>query len=156
LYQGACTLAQANASLAQTMVEDALNTSSQLLSAKSPQEACTMMFRQIEPGLQRVGEYQKTVASIGTSLQGTLSGIADLQKATIGIGAGMGTATGQGESQQQALAMTMNPLAAMQSMLSGDIGGYTQALKAMQATMEGMQGQFQAIPGMFLPGRPSS
>jgi hypothetical protein len=68
----------------------------------------------------------------------------------------MGTATGQGETQQQALAMTMNPLAAMQSMLSGDIGGYTQALKAMQATMEGMQGQFQAIPGMFLPGRPSS
>jgi len=147
LYHSTCSLAEVNASVARSMLEDAMNTSTQLLNAKSPQQYFDVLSTQLEPSLQRMRNYQQTVASIASTMQNALAGIAGT--GTNATDANQVT-TGNPANKEAPLSM-MNPFGIMPPMLGNGDGGFGQLVKNMQTTMENAQAQFGAVAGMFMP-----
>jgi phasin family protein len=143
LYQGGCNLAQVNANAARAALEETLAAYAELMSSKSPQEAMNAWSRHLEPGMQQAAQYQQQLASILGTMQEALKGVAGLQRTSVEL------AADQGRSTRESVMPDMNPLAFMQSMLAGESNPYAQAMKGMQAAVQGMQAQFSLLPGMF-------
>src|SRR5689334_20089639 len=77
LYQSICTMAEVNASITRTILEEGMNTSMQLLSAKTPQQYFEVLSAQLTPSLERMRGYQQSLASIAATTQSALTGIAN-------------------------------------------------------------------------------
>jgi phasin family protein len=145
LYQSTCSLAEVNASVTRTALEEAMNTSMQLLAAKSPQEYFDVLSTQMKPSLERMRSYQQSVASIATTMQSALTGIASPRTE----GAEAGPVTTRTDITEEQWMFAMNPFGIGQSMPGG--GGYEEFVKSMQTMMESAQAQFGAMTGIFLP-----
>jgi phasin family protein len=147
LYQSTCSLAEVNASVTRTMMEEAMNTSMQLLSAKSPQQYFDVLSTQLKPSLERMRTYQQSVASIATTMQSALTGIANPRTG----GADAGPVTATRDVMEQRWVITMNPFGIGQSMPGDGDRAYKEFLGSMQTMMENAQAQLGAMAGMFLP-----
>jgi hypothetical protein len=71
----ASSLMQLNTNVSKAIIEQAINSSRQLLAAKSPQESVAIMLAQIDPAMQRTSAYQKYLEWIVSATQSELSRI---------------------------------------------------------------------------------
>ena len=91
--------------------------------------------------------YQQSVASIATTTQSGLTGIANLRT----DGADAGPATARKDVVEERWMFTMNPFGIGQSTPGDGDRGYKEFISSMQTMMENAQAQFGAMAGMFLP-----
>jgi phasin family protein len=148
LYQSNCSLAEVNASIIRSVLEEAMNTSMQLLAAKTPQQYFEVLSTQLKPSLERMRSYQQSVASIAATTQSALTDIAR-PKADGAVAAGPVTA--RKDVMEERWMFTMNPFGIGQSIPGDGDRGYKEFISSMQTMMESAQAQFRAMAGMFLP-----
>jgi phasin family protein len=143
----ASSFMQLNTNASKAIVEQAIQSSKEVMAAKSPQEWFTIMLAQIGPAMERTSAYQKYVESIVSATQSELSSIADNRDQI----PEKSTATDMNTNDAQTLPSTMSGMGIVQAMLSSKDGGYGQMMKGMEAAMAAMKapGNFPFNP--FLP-----
>lgn len=73
MFEGVQRIGQLNVQVAQTAMEEAINSTHQLIESNTPTEYMSIAAAQVQPIAEKVGAYQRHLTNIGAAVQEELS-----------------------------------------------------------------------------------